>query len=418
MGAGVRPQHGDRRRRRVGLHGLEPALARHVDHVPDDGIATPAMAPGQTDAVAMPVPVLPPRFDWFIEIGQLVLADLQRGPVREQRRCGRPEVLVVRVHEGPVARGEVLRAGQARRQLQDRVAEVVGSRRRPVPRGDPDVAGSVNLGSGASHPHGPVVADRYRLVVTRRPAALGHRPDPAAVGRAVPVVAAVAEHHVSVAEVQAGALQNRRGRLTGGIHVLVQQGRARVHVQPDEHVGRRAPAQLVGDREDLAPGDVEHGRPGDADRRADVAARQIARGDRCPDVAGPQDGAGIGGQCIDRVVLGRDVHPPGGLERLPVDLPVEHRRGPRRGRRGEGDARRVDSGAERDRRGRRSTTWWRRRAPVAAPAAHRRAFRQWRAREDQDESATDRGEQGDAAAPRRLRGRPRRACVSTSMRAP
>ena len=133
----------------------------------------------------------------------------------------------------------------------------------------------------------------------------------------------------------------------GGIHVLVHQRRAGVHVQPDQDVGRRAPAQLVGDREDLAAGDVEHRGPGDADRRADVAAGQVARRNRCPDVAGPQDGAGVGGQRVDGVVLGRHVDAPGRLERLAVDLPVEHRRGPRRGRRGEGDARGVDPGPER-----------------------------------------------------------------------
>ncbi len=253
----------------------------------------------------------------------------------------------MRVHEGPVARCEVLRANQTRRQLQDRVAEVVGGRRRPVPRGDPDVPRPVDLGRGAAHPHGPVVADRHGLVVTRRPAALGYRADPAAVGRAVAVVAPVAEHDVPVAEIQAGPLQDRRRGLSGRIHGLAQQCRAGVHVQSDQDVGRRASAEFVGDREDLPPGDVEHRGPGDADRRADVAAGQITGRNRCPDVAGPQDGTGIGGQGIHRVVLRRDIDATGGFEGLSVDLPVERGRGPCGGRRREGDARRVDPGSER-----------------------------------------------------------------------
>ncbi len=334
------------------------------------------------------------------QIRRLVLADLQHGSVREQRWRGRPEILVLRVHEGPVVWREVLRAGETRRQFQDRVAEVVGCRRRTVPRCGPDVAGPVDLGRGTSHPHRPVVADRHRLVVARRSATLRCRRDPAAVGRTVPVVAAVAENHVAIAQVQAGALQDRRGWLPGWIHGLVQHGRARVDVQSHEDVGRRAPAQLVGHGEDLAPGDVEYRRPGDADRRADVAARQVAGGDRRPDMAGPQDGAGVGGQGIHRVVLSRHVHPPGGLERLPVDLSVEHRRGPRRGGRGEGHARRVDSGPERAAvidgpgRGGVDVRPGSRGAGGASRARRAQGSGSGDAREDQDESATDRGEQG------------------------
>ncbi len=253
----------------------------------------------------------------------------------------------MRVHEGPVARGEVLGASQGRGQLHDGVAEVVGRRRGPVPGGDPDVAGPVHLGCGATHPHRPVVPDRHRLVVARRPAALGHGADPAAVGGAVTVVAPVPEDHVAVAQVQAGPLQNGRGGLAGWVHGLVEQRRPGVHVEAHQHVRRRAPAQLVGHREDLAAGDVEHRGPGDADRRADVAARKVARGNRCPDVAGPQDRTGIGGQGVDGVVLGGDVDAPGGLEGLAVDLPVERARGPCRGRRGERHPRGVHARAER-----------------------------------------------------------------------
>ena len=67
------------------------------------------------------------------QVAHLVLADLQHGAVGEQGRRRRAEILVVRVHEGPVARCEVLGAGQTRRELEDRVAEVVGIEDDPFP---------------------------------------------------------------------------------------------------------------------------------------------------------------------------------------------------------------------------------------------------------------------------------------------
>ncbi len=59
------------------------------------------------------------------EVGVGRLADLQDRPVREQRRRARPQVQVARVVARPRRGGEELGTGQARRQLQDRVAEVV-----------------------------------------------------------------------------------------------------------------------------------------------------------------------------------------------------------------------------------------------------------------------------------------------------
>ncbi len=78
----------------------------------------------------------------------------------------------------------------------------------PVAGGEPDIARGVHLRCRAAHPDRPVVADRHRLVIAGRPATLGHRDDPAAVGRAVAGVAAVAEDDVTVAQVEAGALQD------------------------------------------------------------------------------------------------------------------------------------------------------------------------------------------------------------------
>ena len=79
----------------VGLHGLEPVLAGHVHHVPDDGIATPGDGPRADGRRGDARTGVAPEVRLVHEIGQLVLADLQRGPVREQCRCGRTEVLVV-----------------------------------------------------------------------------------------------------------------------------------------------------------------------------------------------------------------------------------------------------------------------------------------------------------------------------------
>ena len=192
---------------RAGLYRLDAAAAGDVDDGPRDGVPAVGVAAAGADRGA-DLAADPSQRRLAQEVGGRGLSHLQDGPVGKQCGRARPEVEVAGVVGLPGARREVLRAGQARRQLQDRVAVVVGGRRRAVPGGHPDVARRVDLGSGAAHPDRPVVADRHRLVVSRRPPALGHRDDPAAVGRAVPVVAAVAEDDVAVAQVQTGALQN------------------------------------------------------------------------------------------------------------------------------------------------------------------------------------------------------------------
>ena len=107
---------------------------------------------------------------------------------------------------------------------------------------------------------------------------------------------------------------------------------------------RRAFHQLVGDDEDLMPGQVDHRRAGDADPGRDVTTRQVVGRDRRRQVARPEDVPAVGGHHVDGVVLGRRHDPALSHERLAEELPVERWRRPRRPAWQERRARRVEAG--------------------------------------------------------------------------
>ena len=296
------------------------------------------------------------------------LACLQSRAVREERGSRRAEVEVRRVVGGPDGRCEQLLLGQLRRELNDRVAPIVGTRRRPVAGRHPDVARTVDLWRRTSHPDGPLGPVRHgprRVVVHDRATGLGHRDDPAVVRLAVPAVAPEPEHDVAVVEIQPGALQEIGGRVPRARRVHRHRRQLQgtgVDVQPDQEMGRRARSdELVGHGEDLPSGGVDDRGAGDPDVRPMSPHGSSSRRHRRPDVRRPQHRPGVGGQCVDGVVLRRHEDAPGRLERFPVDLAVEHRRPPGgRGRR-EGDRPTCRRRSRAGSRGRRSMTSSRRR---------------------------------------------------------
>ena len=281
----------------------------------------------------MPMPVMPPRLAWLRGRPSGTCRPASTVPFESSAGAVDPRSWSCELSEDQLLGAKYCVRARPGDSSQDRVAEVVGSRRRPVPRGRPRCCPprrprarrrpstrprrcrSAPPGSSPAsrRPRAPRRPSRCRSSSPRR-CRRSRRPR-CRCSRFNPVRCRI-------------AAVGWPGRIDG----LVEHRRARVHVQSHQDVGRRAPAQLVGDGEDLAAGDVDDRGAGDADRRADVAAGQVARGYRGPDVGGPQDGAGVGGQRVDRVVLRRHVDAPGGLERLAVDLAVEHRRRPGRGR--------------------------------------------------------------------------------------
>ena len=218
----------------------------------------------------------------------------ERGPVEEidgaGLACGHDppvgeqggssgQVEIAGVVRRPRGRREVLQQGQRRRELEDRVAVVVGVGRRgdrAVAGADPDVSGGIDDRCRAAHPDGALALAGRRVDVELGggTAGLGHGDHPAVVGPTVAVVAAVAEDDSSAVERQARALQQRGGGGAGRVDVLGQLGLARRRVEPDQLV-RRVPADdLVGDDEELRARRVDHRGAGDADAGGDVAARE------------------------------------------------------------------------------------------------------------------------------------------------
>ena len=135
---------------------------------------------------------------------------------------------------------------QGRRQLEDRIAVVVGVLvrvDRSVPGADPDVAVAVDDRCRAAHPDGSLALAGRGVdgEVPGRPARFRNRRHPALVAGAVPVVTAEAEHDLAVVQRQPGALQQRRGIGPRRVHVLGHLDPARGGGQADQPV-RRLPA--------------------------------------------------------------------------------------------------------------------------------------------------------------------------------
>ena len=229
----------------------------------------------------------------------------------------------------PRGRREVLEQGERRRELEHRVAVVVGVGRRgdrAVAGADPDVAGGVDDRGRAAHPDGALALAGRRVDVElgRGAAGLGHGDHPAVVRRAVAVVAAVAEDDPSAVERQARALQQRGGSRAGRVDVLGQLGLPGRRVEPDQLVRRAA-----------------RGRPRRRRRRPPTRVSSITGVPVMPTVGemSPQGsepgGTGVprwvdhstapvvAGEGVDGVVLGGHEDAPVRDERLAVELAVE-----------------------------------------------------------------------------------------------
>ena len=282
-------------------------------------------------------PPMPPEVRAVEEIDDAVLAGEHHLPVGEQGGCHR-HVEVAGIVLRPVGRREVLQELQRRGELERRIAVVVGlagRMDRAVAGADPDVAVAIDGGSGPTHP------DRALAVAgggvhgeeRRSPARLVDRDDPPPVRGAVPVVPTHAEHHLAARRASVRCVGAApRDPHPGDPRPGSSRWRPTSSRQAHQHVRRAAVHQLVGHHEDLAPRRVDDRRAGDAHGGRDVAAgerRTTGRG--WPDAATrppPRSRRTARTPCRPRSPHRR----PRRHERLPVELPVERGRGPRRGR--------------------------------------------------------------------------------------
>ena len=229
------PHAAEARRRVARGDGLHAVAARHVDRGAED-CRPPVGVGAAAQRAHVQLTAGAAERGLAEQVAGLGLAHLQGGPVRQQGGRRGPEVAVALVVGLPVGRREELRARQSGRELNDRVAAVVGGPRRAVARGGPDVGGSVDLGGSAAHPHSTLGTVGRRVEDATGATPFGHGDDVAVVRRAVALVAPEPEHDVAVAQVEAGALEDRRGQLTGRVDRLAQQHRAAVDVPPDNEV--------------------------------------------------------------------------------------------------------------------------------------------------------------------------------------
>ncbi len=223
---------------------------------------------------------------------------------------------------------------QGRRELEHRVAVVIGVARRvhrAVARGDPDVARGIHHRCGAAHPHCTLVLTGGRVhgEDLRRPSGFGHGDHATPVGGAVAVVAAKPEHDMPGIERQPGALQQGLRRGTRRINVLSELCLARAGVETDQHVRRSTIDQLVRHREQFGSGLIDHRGPCDADRRRDVPARKVTTRHGGADVGRPEDGTRARRQCVHRVVLSGDKDAIAEHQGFRVERSVERGRRPR-----------------------------------------------------------------------------------------
>ncbi len=248
------PQQVQRGRRTGGLDRDDAGQARQVDrHAHHGDAAVDVVAAGRTDGA----PVRPQGGLLVSDAAQVRAVEQVDDPgfpgqhhlAAGQQRRGDGHVQVLGVVRGPRARREELHQLQGRRQLQDRIAVVVGLLvrvDRAVSGADPDVAMAVDDRRGAAHPDGSLALAGRGVdgEVLGRPARFRHRRHPALVARAVPVVTAEAEHDLAGVQRQPGALQQRRGIGACRVHVLGHLDPARGGGQADQPV-RRLPAGLA-----------------------------------------------------------------------------------------------------------------------------------------------------------------------------
>jgi hypothetical protein len=326
------PQRGGRRSRR---DGHDAAEAREVDRGAER--RAPSVDIVRADRTQQGLLATdPPEVGAVEQIGDLALAGDHHLPVGQQDRLHR-EVEVVAVVRCPRGRSEELFELQCRRELEDRVAVVIGEvgrSHRAVAGADPDVAAGIDGGCSPAHPDGSLllVGTGVDGEIQRCATGLPHRHHPSPVRTTIPVVAPEPEHHLARVERQTGALQQRRRICARWVDVAGHLYLAGRGVETDEHVGRRPVDQFVSHREDLCPCRVDDRCAGDPHRGLDVSTRKRIGGYRPGHVGRPHDGPGGRGQGVHGVVLGGHVDPACRHQGLPVKLPVEGGRGPGRGR--------------------------------------------------------------------------------------
>ncbi len=233
----------------------------------------------------------------------------------------------------PGGRAEVLEQRQRGRELEHRVAVVVGVAgrvARAVADRHPQVAVPVHDRGGASHPDRPLALAGRRVHLEGREgtAALGCGHQPPVVVRAVPRVAAVADDHPSGVQRQGHPLQLGLGIGTGGIDPLVRQDGSGRHVEPEEIMPHGRSHQLVGHHEHLVARRVDHRCRGDPHRGGDVPAGQVAGRDRRRHRGRPQDRPVRGRQGHDGVAFGGHQDPAAQDQRFAEQLSAQLGRDP------------------------------------------------------------------------------------------
>ncbi len=241
------PQQVQRGRRTGGLDRDDAGQARQVDrHALHSDTAVDVVAAGRSQGGLLVADAAQVRA--VEQVDDPGLPGQHHLAVGQQRRRDR-HVQVLGVVRGPRARREELHQLQGRRQLQDRIAVVVGVLvrvDRSVPGADPDVAVAVDDRCRAAHPDGSLALPGRGVdgEVPRRPARFRNCRHPALVAGAVPVVTAEAEHDLAGVQGQPGALQQRRGIGPRRVHVLGHLDPARGSAEADQPV-RRASRRLA-----------------------------------------------------------------------------------------------------------------------------------------------------------------------------
>ena len=205
-----------------------------------------------------------------------------------------------------------------------------GTRHRAIGHGEPDVACGIDDRCGTAHPDA-AFGFALRGIGLERPhlaTRLGDADDVAVVGPTV-VETGVGDDDPALRRGEPGALQLQERLRARRVGTLVELDAPVEEVEAVEAVLGLEPVLLHGHDEDLVPGEIDVGRPGDADLgRHDARAREARHRDGRAEVDAPQDAPGLGREGVDGVVRGGHDDASVGDERLAEDAVVELGGGP------------------------------------------------------------------------------------------
>ena len=206
-------------------------------------------------------------------------------------------------------------------------------RLRAVGRGEPDVARRIDDRCCTAHPDTALVVARSGSGLERehRATRLGDTEDPAVVFPTI-VETGVRDDDAAVRRCEPAALQLQQGLRARWVGTLVEFDFPVEEVEAVEAMlGSERGPFLHGHDEDLVVGEIDVGRPGDADEgRHDARAREVGNRTRRAEVGAPQDAPSLGREGVDGVVRGGDHHCPSatsGSPKMPPSSVGDHHPG-------------------------------------------------------------------------------------------